>query len=132
MQLHKCKQLARTKASAFPPELFKYICGAADSESWSLRLVCRHWNEQCTSHVFEHIDAKGSPERIRALWKVREHPTFRQHVRIVDELPQSVTDQPQSEMHRAGTAQNGCERQGSIRMWSERVGRVRRAPQDFD
>ena len=56
-------------AHRLPPELLRYICQAADSDSWSCRLVCRYWNTQCTHRVFEQIDIKKSPERVRALWR---------------------------------------------------------------
>ena len=83
----KCKSRALNTASLLPPELFKYICKAADSESRSCRLVCRYWNRQCTPHVFKRIDIYRSPERIRALWKVRAHPMLKQYVEIIDGVP---------------------------------------------
>ena len=72
-------------ASALPPELFRYICNAADRESWTFRLVCRYWNEQCTPHIFPNINIKQSPKRIRALWQFSRDPKcrFMPHVKEV-------------------------------------------------
>lgn len=74
-------------ARTLPPELFQYICDAADGKSWSSRLVCRYWNRQCTSHVLRQIDVKRSPERIRALWRHRADPTLVQHLEVIENVP---------------------------------------------
>lgn len=70
-----------------PPELFQYICDAADGGSWSSRLVCRYWNRQCTPHVLRQLDVKKSPERIRALWRHRADPPFVRHMKIIENIP---------------------------------------------
>ena len=88
----KRKPRALNTASLLPPELFKYICSAAGSESRSWRLVCRYWNRQCTRRVFEHIDINDSPKLIRALWKVRAHPTFKPHIKIISRVPWYTED----------------------------------------
>lgn len=80
-------------AAALPPELFKYICNAADNESWSSRLVCQYWNRLCTPRVFESIDVKELPERIRAFWKRRTDPFgVLQHLKVVENIPKYNKD----------------------------------------
>lgn len=74
-------------ARTLPPELFEYICDAADGGSSSSRLVCQYWNRQCTPHVFRQIDVKESPERVRALWRHRADPTFVRHLEIIKDVP---------------------------------------------
>lgn len=57
-----------------PPELFEYICDAANSDSWPCRLVCRYWNKLCTPRVLERTNAKKSPEQLREIWRFSRGP----------------------------------------------------------
>lgn len=81
------RQTGSLVARTLPPELFEYICNAADGGSSSSRLVCQYWNRQCTPHVFRQIDVEESPERIRALWRHRAGPTFVRHMEIIKGVP---------------------------------------------
>lgn len=81
-------------ATTFPPELFKSICDAADSECWSFRLVCRYWNRLSTPRVFNRISLNASPERVLALWKFTRCPNSQctRHTEKIDNVPRHDKD----------------------------------------
>lgn len=81
-------------AVALPPELFRYICDAADSGSWSFRLVCRYWNRLSTPRVLNQINLNALPERVRALWKFnRSHNSqFTRYTKKIDNVPRHDKD----------------------------------------
>lgn len=85
-----------------------------------MRLVCRYWNKVCTPRVFQRIDVKKSPERIRALWKHRTD-LLMQHVEAVANVPDYDTDSKFPWVHLLNQA---CSSTQSIWMTRGDLGRI--------